>query len=119
MSFVVCKSDRLNSLKHEKHPAKLYKKSSIDRRFSSFSSFDHFLSEYKPETGERIDRNPKDENLTSTLIVPENNGLKITGTFLDEISHDIPIKTGVKQSVLDFRHMKAIDRYGDYDSLGV
>ena len=26
----------------------------------------------------------------SKLIVPKNNGLKITGTFLDEISHDIP-----------------------------
>lgn len=24
------------------------------------------------------------------LIVPKSNGLKITGTFLDEISHDIP-----------------------------
>ena len=26
----------------------------------------------------------------STLIVPKDNGLRITGTFLDEISHDIP-----------------------------
>ena len=25
-----------------------------------------------------------------TLIVPKDNGLRITGTFLDEISHDIP-----------------------------
>ena len=24
------------------------------------------------------------------LIVPKDNGLRITGTFLDEISHDIP-----------------------------
>lgn len=29
-------------------------------------------------------------DLESKLIVPKNNGLKITGTFLDEISHDIP-----------------------------
>ena len=31
--------------------------------------------------------------LTTTaggLIVPKDNGLRITGTFLDEISHDIP-----------------------------
>ena len=26
----------------------------------------------------------------SGLIVPKDNGLRITGTFLDEISHDIP-----------------------------
>ena len=32
----------------------------------------------------------KDETLKSKLIVPQNNGLKITGAFLDEISHDIP-----------------------------
>ncbi|MDD4459449.1 MAG: twin-arginine translocation signal domain-containing protein, partial [Proteiniphilum sp.] len=30
----------------------------------------------------------KDESLKSTLIVPRNNGLQITGAFLDEISHD-------------------------------
>ena len=28
--------------------------------------------------------------LESRLIVPKAQGLKITGTFLDEISHDIP-----------------------------
>ena len=27
---------------------------------------------------------------TDKFIIPKNNGLKITGTFLDEISHDIP-----------------------------
>ena len=32
----------------------------------------------------------KDETLKSRLIVPPNNGLQITGAFLDEISHDIP-----------------------------
>ena len=31
----------------------------------------------------------KDGN-ESRLIVPKDNGLRITGTFLDEISHDIP-----------------------------
>lgn len=31
-----------------------------------------------------------DTGIESRLIVPKNNGLKITGTFLDEISHDIP-----------------------------
>ncbi|HUW93633.1 MAG TPA: DUF4434 domain-containing protein [Bacteroidales bacterium] len=45
----------------------------------------------------------------SPLIVPHNNGLKITGTFLDEISHDIPHQNwGEKEWDLDFSHMKAI-----------
>jgi len=43
------------------------------------------------------------------LIVPRNNGLMITGTFLDEISHDIPhMNWGEKEWDLDFSHMKAI-----------
>ena len=29
-------------------------------------------------------------NLTSNLIVPKGNALKISGTFFDDISHDIP-----------------------------
>lgn len=33
--------------------------------------------------------NLKDNKLKSKLIVPQNNGIKISGTFLDEISHDI------------------------------
>ena len=38
-----------------------------------------------------------------------NNGLKITGTFLDEISHDIPHQNwGEKEWDLDFQHMKRI-----------
>ena len=42
-------------------------------------------------------------------LVPQNQGLKITGTFLDEISHDIPHQNwGVKEWDLDFQHMKAI-----------
>ena len=45
----------------------------------------------------------------STLIVPKANGLRITGTFLDEISHDIPHQNwGEKEWDADFAHMKAI-----------
>ena len=51
----------------------------------------------------------KDESLKSTLIVPKNNGLQITGTFLDEISHDIPHQNwGEAEWDLDFQYMKAI-----------
>ncbi|MDR1516505.1 MAG: DUF4434 domain-containing protein [Dysgonamonadaceae bacterium] len=43
------------------------------------------------------------------LIVPKNNGLPITGTFLDEISHDIPHQNwGEKEWDQDFQHMKNI-----------
>jgi len=43
------------------------------------------------------------------LIVPKNQGLRITGTFLDEISHDIPHQNwGAKEWDADFAHMKAI-----------
>ena len=43
------------------------------------------------------------------LIVPRNQGLKITGTFLDEISHDIPHQNwGETEWDADFGHMKAI-----------
>ena len=45
----------------------------------------------------------------STLIVPKKNGLQITGTFLDEISHDIPHQNwGEKEWDMDFQHMKNI-----------
>ncbi|MBQ0126364.1 MAG: DUF4434 domain-containing protein [Bacteroidales bacterium] len=45
----------------------------------------------------------------SPLIVPKGAGLKITGTFLDEISHDIPHQNwGAKEWDADFRYMKAI-----------
>ena len=44
-----------------------------------------------------------------SLMVPKNNGLKITGTFLDEISHDIPHQNwGEKEWDQDFQHMKKI-----------
>lgn len=43
------------------------------------------------------------------LLAPKNQGLKITGTFLDEISHDIPHQNwSEKEWDRDFRHMKAI-----------
>lgn len=47
--------------------------------------------------------------IQSKLIVPKAQGLKITGTFLDEISHDIPHQNwGEKEWDQDFAHMKAI-----------
>ena len=50
-----------------------------------------------------------DSSIESRLIVPKNNGLKITGTFLDEISHDIPHQNwGEKEWDLDFRYMKSM-----------
>lgn len=55
------------------------------------------------------DQGTDSEPIRSKLIVPRNNGLKITGTFLDEISHDIPHQNwGEKEWDADFRHMKAI-----------
>jgi hypothetical protein len=48
-------------------------------------------------------------NPESKLIVPKAKGLKITGTFLDEISHDIPHQNwGEKEWDNDFAHMRAI-----------
>ena len=50
-----------------------------------------------------------DDSLQSRLIVPKGNALPITGTFLDEISHDIPHQNwGEREWDLDFQHMKAI-----------
>jgi hypothetical protein len=50
-----------------------------------------------------------DESITSTLIVPKKAGLQLSGTFLDEISHDIPHQNwGEKEWDLDFRYMKSI-----------
>lgn len=47
--------------------------------------------------------------IQSKLIVPKAQGLKITGTFLDEISHDISHQNwGEKEWDKDFAHMKAI-----------
>ena len=45
----------------------------------------------------------------SSRIVPHAAGMRITGTFLDEISHDIPHQNwGAKEWDQDFRYMKAI-----------
>ena len=45
----------------------------------------------------------------SPLIVPKAQGLRITGTFLDEISHDIPHQNwGLAEWDADFRNMQAI-----------
>ncbi len=51
---------------------------------------------------------PEDSS-ESKLIVPAGNALPITGTFLDEISHDIPHQNwGEKEWDQDFSYMKAI-----------
>ena len=45
----------------------------------------------------------------SHYLVPKANGLPITGTFLDEISHDIPHQNwGEREWDADFKYMKAI-----------
>jgi len=45
----------------------------------------------------------------NTLIVPKAKGLRISGTFLDEISHDIPHQNwGEKEWDKDFANMRAI-----------
>lgn len=49
------------------------------------------------------------ESVENKLIVPKKNGLRITATFLDEISHDIPHQNwGLKEWDLDFQYMKNI-----------
>jgi len=49
------------------------------------------------------------ERTSSPLIVPKKNGLQITGTFLDEISHDIPHQNwGEKEWEQDFKYMKSV-----------
>lgn len=47
------------------------------------------------------------ESLQSPTVTPRGNALPITGTFLDEISHDIPHQNwGVEEWDADFAHMK-------------
>ena len=56
-----------------------------------------------------LDGNEKEEAVASRLIVPKGQGLRITGTFLDEISHDIPHQNwGEREWDRDFAYMKAI-----------
>ncbi len=50
-----------------------------------------------------------EKQIQSRLIVQKNNALPITGTFLDEISHDIPHQNwGEKEWDKEFTYMKAI-----------
>lgn len=50
-----------------------------------------------------------DKSDNSYLIVSQDNALQITGTFLDEISHDIPHQNwGPKEWEEDFKYMKKI-----------
>lgn len=47
--------------------------------------------------------------VAGNLIVPRAKGLRITGTFLDEISHDIPHQNwGLKEWDADFAYMRTI-----------
>jgi hypothetical protein len=63
----------------------------------------------KTLTNEGMYETSIENQIESKLIVPKNNGLKITGTFLDEISHDIPHQNwGEKEWEQDFKHMKNI-----------
>ena len=49
------------------------------------------------------------QHLDGKDLIIRYNGLKITGTFLDEISHDIPHQNwGAKEWDRDFQYMKAI-----------
>lgn len=51
----------------------------------------------------------KGKDSASGLIVPRGAGLRITGTFLDEISHDIPHQNwGEREWDRDFKYMKSI-----------
>lgn len=48
-------------------------------------------------------------DVETPLIVPKGEALRITGTFLDEISHDIPHQNwGLKEWDADFQNMKRI-----------
>jgi hypothetical protein len=58
---------------------------------------------------EKIMQQESESEIEDKLIVPKGAGLKITGTFLDEISHDIPHQNwGEKEWDQDFAYMKAI-----------
>ena len=60
-------------------------------------------------TADRKESSPSGSAHSTPLIVPKGKGLKISGTFLDEISHDIPHQNwGLKEWDQDFQHMKRI-----------
>lgn len=72
-------------------------------------SFLHSENEMPAIASLANESNMKKENDNNPLIIPKNNGLRITGTFLDEISHDIPHQNwGVKEWDRDFQYMKNI-----------
>ena len=57
----------------------------------------------------KMQTDAKSGSTPDPLIVPREQGLRITGTFLDEISHDIPHQNwGETEWDADFGHMKAI-----------
>ena len=61
------------------------------------------------ERVEEVLASPMFKETKGGLIVPPAAGLPITGTFLDEISHDIPHQNwGEKEWDADFANMKAI-----------
>jgi hypothetical protein len=57
----------------------------------------------------KTDLRASEEQIAGKLIVPKANALPITGTFLDEISHDIPHQNwGENEWDKEFGYMKAI-----------
>ena len=79
-------------------------------------------SSRRPQPGLAAGTPPEPLHPTGNLIVPKAEGLKITGTFLDEISHDIPhqnwgeIFDGI-HDVVDacaFQYGHLFDRYKEY-----
>jgi len=51
----------------------------------------------------------EEQSLQSPFLVEQGKALRITGTFLDEISHDIPHQNwGEQEWDQDFRHMKGM-----------
>lgn len=50
-----------------------------------------------------------DRSIENKIIVPKEKALQLTGTFIDEISHDIPHQNwGEREWDLDFQHMRNI-----------
>jgi hypothetical protein len=59
--------------------------------------------------GSKANTQVPEDSPESRLIVPKGNALPITGTFLDEISHDIPHQNwGEKEWDREFGYMKTI-----------
>jgi hypothetical protein len=55
------------------------------------------------------DQQTEEKPLQAPFLVAQGKALRITGTFLDEISHDIPHQNwGEQEWDQDFRHMKAM-----------